>query len=253
MHASLNCRMKQQRGCTMRRALFGLATAGAMALAMPGQATTITAADFAPLIGAPIGVIGSYTFATSGGDFGFKTVNLGNQAVGVTGGPSGNEIDVGESIVMTGPAFRLSSLTFAFLYDGPEYGDVQEQVRVTALLEDGGFLELILTTVFDGVNLGISANSSAGSVTNESPATGDADAIWTVSDPFGDALVTTLIFEANEGVGGADCGNGPASCTNQTDYSILRITTADIPEPASLALLGGAALFLGIAGRRRRV
>ena len=67
-----------------------------------------------------------------GGAFQQKNIN-GFIGVGVSGLTAG-EIDIGQSITGTVPAassFNIGSITIGFLFDGPEFSDVNEVAQIT--------------------------------------------------------------------------------------------------------------------------
>jgi hypothetical protein len=212
-------------------------------------------------------LVGALSFDLSGSpsseQFGIKNV-AGVDAFGVTGGPSGNEIDLGQSITFENFSLpvSLSSFTLAFLFDGPEFDDVQEVAQVTITLPDTTTQTGTLTANFTGVGGPFSATWSlplpAGTViTPVSPPggnpTSDGAAVWTVSNPFGNTLISSIAFTPLLGIGAAPCGSpgNAANCTNQSDFGIVEVQVA-VPEPAMLALLGSGLIGLGAMLRRRR-
>lgn len=80
----------------------------------------------------------------------------------------------------------------------------------------------------------------------------DADsfgaALWSWNNPFGNALVTSITFEAIPGLPAPGCGS---VCTNQSDYSLYSVTAA-VPEPGSFALMAAGLAAMGFIARRRR-
>lgn len=69
--------------------------------------------------------------AASGNKFGVKTVN-GTLGLGVVGGNSGNEIDIGERLDVQLPAgYTVTALQILFLFNGSEFGDRTEQATIT--------------------------------------------------------------------------------------------------------------------------
>ena len=185
----------------MRHTLSFIAAAAALTLTGTAQAGTVVATD---VLGGPQVIDGATTVSLSGSAaLGTKTVN-GITAVGVTGGASGNEIDIGESMTATFSAgLHVGNVHLAYLFDGPEYNDVNEVARLTATLFGGGTLSSTLTAI--GATTAITTMGSASIVAGQD-ANSVGAALWSWDNPFGNALVTSIKFEALAGLPAPGCG-----------------------------------------------
>jgi len=189
------------------------------------------------------GLASGATFTATGGALVLKN-QYGVQGVGVSGGRTADEIDIGEAITAKfASAVHVDAFQLAFLYDGPEFKDVQEKAQVTVMFADLTQKAFSLTANYPDSY----AWTGLGSVSNPHPNIDSKGGFWTVSNPFGDASIKGLSFTALQGV----CGRG-LSCDNQSDFGLASITVSPVPEPATytLALVGLAAI--GFSARRRK-
>jgi hypothetical protein len=226
----------------MRNTLSTIAAAAALTLAGAAQAGTVVATS---LLGGPQVIDGTTTVSLAGSAaLGTKTIN-GVTAVGVSGGAAGNEIDIGEQMTASfSSGLYVSNVHLSFLYDGPEYNDVNEVARLTATLFGGGTLSSTLTAV--GAT---TANASMGSasIVGGQDADNVGAALWSWDNPFGNALVTSITFEALPGLPAPGC----TACNNQSDYSVYSLTAA-VPEPGTYAMMIAGLAAMGFIARRRR-
>jgi hypothetical protein len=195
------------------------------------------------------GILGDIdaTFDAVGGNFSYKTLD-GFTGVGVSGRTSG-EIDIGESIGgRFSEAVYVPYLTLAFLFDGPEFGDVQETASISATLAGGGSVTYTLAAMFRADPL----YSGPSLVDNLSPPTRNRAGVWEIEDPFDGMAITGLSFTAVPGL----CGRG--RCDNQSDFAFhamgierLGPTVTPVPEPGTMALLLSGMAVLGAVARRR--
>lgn len=230
------------------------ALAAGLALASTAaQAVTVTAADLQPFVD---GYTSSITangvqFDAVGGNFSTKTV-AGYLGIGVDGSPTLGEIDLNESVSASWAGSQaLTSFSVAFLYNGPEFADVQETAKISLAGTQGiyGLLTAVSDTqatwqLFNASNVALGAASfiSAVSVADETGA-----GVWTVVNPFANYVGTGVKFSAVQGA----CGVG--DCFNPSDYALYSLTTAAIPEPGSYSMLAaGLAAVGGLMLRRRQ-
>jgi len=171
------------------------------------------------------------TVTASGGDLGYKSINDGTTnwtALGVDG-----EILLNQSLTYTassddagaqvdGVPFEVPSFTVAFLFDGPEFGDVEEVMRVEGTRADGTKFTGDLQIKFDSMPMW----SPGGATIDElSPATQGGAAVYRVTNPFGDEDFVSLKFEPQRVDYANGCPNG-GSCSNQSDGSVYDLEIA---------------------------
>jgi hypothetical protein len=198
------------------------------------------------------------TFTASGGNFQTKTSH-GWTGVGVSG-KTGGEIDIGESISgRFSQAVYVPYLTLAFLFDGPEFGDVQETASISAVLANGSQVSYTLTALFRAQG----QYSGPSLVDNLSAPTRHGAGVWEIEDPFDGQAVTGIALTALEGA----CGRG--RCDNQSDFALHGLgiertsgggsllaplnpgSVVSTPEPETYAMVLAGLALLGAVARRR--
>ncbi|MDP9198394.1 MAG: hypothetical protein M3O07_04165 [Pseudomonadota bacterium] len=201
-------------------AVFGLSLAGS---ANAQQVITIDAAalDTAGCFGQPACTVEGVQLAASSPNVLAKKTLNGASGFGVSGGASGNEIDIGETLgVAIGAARNVRSIQFLFLFNGPEFGD---RAEVASVVVDGTTTyTLAVSSTADNV----AAWSGPGTVTNCGATTAAGTGCFIVTDPFPEA-VSELEFGA--AAGGTPFGGAGNS---NSDYSIgsIAIDTQIIVE-----------------------
>lgn len=188
------------------------------------------------------GVAPGATFAAVGGSLVVKNA-WGVTGVGVSGGRTGDEIDVNEKIIATfdQPAY-VTGIRLVYLYDGPEFNDVQERAKITATFADSTTVSYTLAAKYPNTYTWDGLGSVLGTALNIDANGG----VWTLTNPFGHGAIKSLSFTALDGT----CGAGP--CTNQSDYALGSITIAPIPEPETYVLLLAGLGCVGFVVRRRK-
>jgi hypothetical protein len=166
--------------------------------------------------------------------------------LGVDGGYAGCEIDVGETLSLSfSQAVQVSNVNLGLLYAGPVFDNVQEKGRLTATLADHSTIVSYIMATDD-----TTAWVSQGTVLNVQPAVQYSGGQWSWADPFGNAAVTSITFEAVPSVPRADC----PWCSVQSSYGLYSVTAdvAPVPEPGTMALGLAGVGVIGFLLRRRR-
>jgi hypothetical protein len=188
------------------------------------------------------------TTATFVGSSAFKQKSqAGITGVGIAGGRTDGEIDIGETLTGTfSKEVIVSSINLALLFDGPEYSDVKEVAKMLVSFADGGTGVYYLTAT--GVHS--AAWTGEGSVVSiGSGAVDGGTGAWELNNPFGFRSVDSIVFTATKGFPNSTCHK----CDNQSDYTFVNMTVIPVPEADTTAMMfAGLLLMGGLATRRMK-
>lgn len=192
-----------------------------------------------------IGTFSAYS-GTSVGKFDIRTPFAGYQGVGVEGGTAG-EIDRNETITgVFSNSYKISQFTLGLLFDGWEFGDVNEVAQVTVDYADDNSSQLFsYTLTATGNTTAAWSNFAGGVVQNLAAATSNSAGAWSVLNPFGNRKINSISFTALDGV----CGSSGGACNNQSDYALVSVTA--VPEIESYAMMLAGLGLMGTIARRR--
>jgi len=226
--------------------------AAALTLVIAGAAhadtSLLDASMYPTLVGTNGATIAGVSFASAAGNFIQKSQG-GISGLGVTGGRTGDEIDIGETITLSWVAgLKITSFSVGLLFNGPEYGDWAEVAQVTAWYGQQQVGLGVLQVHATDNTIATFTGTGFGSVTNLAPAVDGGGGAWKVDNPFGDELITRLQFTALEST---LCGTGYKTCNNQSDYVLSSVTA--VPEPGTYAMLLAGLGALGFVAKRRKL
>lgn len=144
----------------------------------------------------------------------------------------------------------LSSFTLGVLFNGPEYDDVREVARITVNGQGTSyFLRTQATEDLAQWFYGTSFLRNVSFVAGAGTQLGQGGVV-SVFNPFGTMAISSIRFEAAQGVSGGRCGqSGTGVCSNQSDYSLVSVNR--VPEPQTLGLMLAGLAALGFTTRRR--
>ena len=189
------------------------------------------------------------TTATFVGSAAFlKKSQAGITGVGISGGRTAGEIDIGETLTGTfTKEVIVSSINLALLFDGPEYGDVKEVAKMLVNYADGGTGVYTLTAT--GVHT--AAWTGEGVVTSiGSGAVDGGTGAWQLDNPFGFRSVDSIVFTAETGYPKSTC----RSCSNQSDFTFVSMSVIPVPEANTSAMMFvGLLMVSGLAVRRTQI
>lgn len=195
----------------------------------------------AALLGASFGLAAAATTYTPSSGSLTNTSKQGITGFGISGGATGDEIDVGEflDVGFGGPSI-VASFSLGVLYDGPEFGDPHEIASFAAYLGD----KLVASYTFTATGTATGVLTGPGNWLNLSPAAQPCAGLWTISNPFGALTVDHVVFTA------LDVRNGGRG--NNSDFILGSISATPVPEPGSVGLMLAGLAVIGFVARRRR-
>jgi len=187
-----------------------------------------------------IAATSDYSFSATGGSLvlGYKN---NTYFAGVKGGAGGTEIDLNQSLtVHFAAAERLASLSFALLFNGPEYNDSNEIAAVFTSTGDTYQLRVAGENLANWYKNGSFVSAVAGIGT-----TLNGPGLFTIANPFGLSLVNSIkLFPADD---------HPPKGGSNSDFGLFGFTTAAVPDVGStLSLMGAALIGLTVLARRSR-
>lgn len=175
-----------------------------------------------------------------GGNAAVKTVD-GYQSLGLTGGVDG-EISIGQSITFNfNSSQNVESLNFVALFNDGSYNDVGGEVAQVTGFSGNQSFTYTLTVTSDTTALW--SGSGAVSSPEATPGLEGNGGVWTVTNPFAELPIDSIVFTAlDNGAGGTGGQN--------SDFGVGGVTTSNTPIPAAAWLLGSG--LLGLIGIRRK-